>query len=200
MISVNLIQRLFETRRHEQLLDAIAANGMELPLPLRARLAQTDIAPVALGLKRVTELTYGPTALTSTMTRYLLDRTQNSADYSRDPLATAAVAAALADPGNGMQSADDDAEQARYAAIAALAGMQADDGLFTSPDDRSEQDRALVAAFVLLLLAGDETFRLAVRTADLFNYFDEREDRLDRATERLWRMARSEAPLALAAA
>lgn len=188
MLSVNLIQRLFETRRFEQLLEAVASNGLELPLPLRARLAQTNIAPIALGLRRVADLTYGPTTLSRAMTDTLVASSRSQLGEPTDPLTAATLAAAFAVAADH----DPEAQQARYDAVAALAAMQGEDGLFHFADDRSEQDRALVAAFVLFLLAGDEAFRLHVRMADLLDYFDQHHEHLDRPTERLWRMARAE--------
>ncbi len=95
MLSVNLIERFFQGRRFEQLLDNLASNGMDVPLPLHIRLAQVNAAPVALGLRRVLELTYGPTSLSRQMTDYLLGAQEVDGSYGRDSLATAAAVAAL---------------------------------------------------------------------------------------------------------
>jgi hypothetical protein len=201
MLSINFIERLFATQRFDQLLDAIAANGMALPLSLRVRLAQSPVAATALGLKRVVELTYRPTSLSRDMTADLLARQRpdgsfcaDDADTEPDPIHTAAVAAAL-----GVLIADHRIDDpaviaARDRAVAALAMMQDDRGLFPCRVDRSEQDQALAAAFVCYLLASDDTFRRSVRVFDLLDYLDQHEARLDDATARLYRMARAETP------
>ena len=193
MLSIHMIERLFDGGSFDRLLNAVAANGLELPLPLRVRLSQAPAGAVALGLRRVVELTYGPTALSGRMTRFLLDVQHADGSFGDDPAITAAAAAALGrllaeqPPAPALAVA-----QARQTALAALAAMQADDGLFDVGIERSLEDRALTAAFVLLLLGGDETFHQAVRSAELCRWFEQRHGRLDRLTERLWRMSRAE--------
>ncbi len=63
MLSLHTIERALETADHDRLVREVAANGLSLPLPLRVRLSSSEAAAVALGLRRVAELTYGPTAL-----------------------------------------------------------------------------------------------------------------------------------------
>ncbi len=67
--------------------------------------------------------------------------------------------------------------------------MQDQDGLFNAPADRTEQDRALTAAFILLLLVRDDEFRQSVRSAELFDWFEQHQDQLEPQTRRLWTMA-----------
>lgn len=197
MLSVNHIQKHFETGRLEALMDAVADNGLELPLPLRIRLTQVPATSVAMGLRRLVELTYGPTTLSRSMTRYLLEAQEADGSFAHDPLATAAAVSALTKLQFEHRNAGEpEVALARERGLAALAAMQAEDGLFNGAHgaDRTEQDRALGAAFVLFLLAGDDEFRRTVRFADALTWFESRADSLDEDTNRLWRVARLGAP------
>lgn len=196
MLSVTLIERCFRGRRFEQLLDNLAANGLELPLPLRVRLAESPASPVALGLRRLVDLTYGPTSLSREMAGYLVVLQAPDGSFQGDPLATAAAAAAmgklLADRNHRAGAAP--LEGPRERALAALAAMQSPDGLFCAPNDRTDQDRALTAAFVIYLLARDDDFRQAIRSADLFDWFEQHQETLDPQAARVWSLARTGAP------
>ena len=192
MLSTDLIGRLFGGQRYDRLLAVVVANGLELPLPLRVRLSQAPAGAVALGLRRAVELSYSRTPLSRQMAQFLLDTQDDNGAFEADTVITGAAAAALGRLLAEHPAAQPAVRQARERALAALAEMQHDDGLFQSPNDRTLEDRALAAAFVLFLLAGDDGFRQAVRIADLWNWFEQRHERLDRATERLWRMSRAE--------
>ena len=191
MLNLDLMERLYNAKAFDRLLHAVVNNGLETPLPLRVRLSNAPAGAVAIALRRAVQLDYGRSDLTDRMARFLLAAQADDGSFDSDPLITAAAAAAwgrlLAD-----RHADPDPHvaHAREAALVALAAMQDDDGLFQAAADRTEQDRALTAAFVLFLLAGDDTFRQTVRIADLCRWFEQRHDRLDRDTERLWRMSR----------
>jgi hypothetical protein len=210
MITAHQIQRYFHARHFEPLLRGVSPIGLELPMPLRLRLAGQPAAVIALALRRVLEITYGPTALSRELTEALLqmqndDGSFGAAGYaatgedprgsttaaqpSGDPLATAAAIAAFTSLLREHASAHPEAALARERAIAALAATQAEDGLFQYPLDRTVEDRALAAAFMLALLASDDDVRSAVRYADLMNWFEERDAALGEPTARLWRMA-----------
>ena len=201
MLSVNLIQRLFDTQDHSRMIGCLADNGTTMPLALQARLTQ-PAAAAGLGLRRLVELTYGSTPLSREMTDALLDGQQPDGSLQstcdRDPLATATAAAGLSavlrehhgrDPQRHPHLAD-----ALDRALASLAAMQMEDGLFCHGDDRTIEDRALTSAFVLFLLARLPGFREAVRFADLMTWFDERADRLDNDTLELYHMASLDDP------
>lgn len=135
------------------------------------------------------------------MTLHLLDRQLADGSFAgsshADPLATAAAVAAfsavLREYGG---QANDRLATAQHRGLAALTAMQAEPTApgFHRPDDRTEDDRALVAAFVLQLLGDDDDFRQALRFADLVNWFEERADRLDADTAALGRPRHSGAP------
>ena len=192
MLNLDLIERLYDAKAFDRLLDAVVANGLELPLPLRVRLSQAPAGAVAVALRRAVQLAYGQSDLTDRMAKSLLAAQEDDGSFDSDPLITAAAVAAwgrlLADR---RAEPDSPVAHAREAAMAALAGMQDDDGLFHAASDRTEEDRALTASFVLFLLAGDDTFRRTLRIADLCSWFEQRHDQLDSAAERLWRMSRT---------
>jgi hypothetical protein len=201
MLSDNLIHRLFDTQDHGRMIGCLADNGTAMPLTLQARLAQ-PVAAAGLGLRRLVELTYGPTPLSHDMADALLAGQLPDGSFQgtchRDPLATATAAAGLAavlreyhrqDARRRCRLAD-----ALDRALASLAAMQREDGLFCHGDDRTPEDRALTSAFVLLLLARLPGFREAIRFADLMTWFDERADRLNDETLQLYHMASLDDP------
>jgi len=205
MLSVYQIERHFRSRHIDTLLRGVSPLGMELPLPLMVRLSAEPVAVIALALRRVLELTYGPTPLSRELIAYLLEHQNNDGSFGDgttgnvngpgDPLATAAVVAALtALAREHANTPHPEAALARERAIAALANSQADSGLFSSAADRTTEDTTLNSAFILSLLAGDEEFRQSVRFADLLTWFEEHVDEVDAAAEKFIRLARVEAP------
>ncbi|MEX0774498.1 MAG: hypothetical protein WD042_02165 [Phycisphaeraceae bacterium] len=147
MLSQHRIERDFSLGRFDSLLHALVQHqGLDLPPSLVIRLSSSPTGAIALGLRRLTELTYGPTALGRAMTDRLLAEQDTHGSFAHDPLATACAIAAMnrllrdhmVPPAN--QPA---VRQARERAIAALAQMQAHaDALcpafLTSEDPASE--------------------------------------------------------------
>jgi len=200
MLSDNHIQKLFNTQDHSRMIGSLADNGTTLPLALQSRLTQ-PIAAAGLGLRRLVELTYGPTPLSRDMTAALLEGQLEDGSFvgnsDRDPLATAAALAGLAAvlrEHHGMGEDRPDLTDALERGLASLHPMQMEDGLFCHGDDRTIEDRALTSVFVLFLLARLPRFRESVRFADLMTWFDERADRLDDVTLELYHMARLDDP------
>lgn len=207
MVSANLIDRMFRRHQPEALIDALSANGYDFPPVLRIRLAQpvhgdpaaTPPAALAMGLRRLVELTYGPTSLSRAMTHELLAQQQPDGSFADDPIATAAAVAALdllLTDHHGLQPDESAAAIAAIErAIASLIPLQDADGLFTAPCDRTLQDRALTSAFLALMLAGHDAARTGLRFADLLDWFEQHQDDLEPYTRRLWLTARTAAPL-----
>ena len=199
MLSVYQIERQLRLRHWDVLLRGIVPLGMELPLPLHIRLSQQPVAVMGLALRRVCELTYGPTAVSRDIACTLLAEQRSDGSFGvagPDPLATAAAINALtlletSQPNHGLASVPAAIDRA----LLVLAAMQDDDGLFNAPDDRTEDDRATTASFVLAILAGNEAFRRVLRFADLMTWFDERADSLPAPTADFWRLARIDTPV-----
>ena len=194
MRSVDLIERHFRAGRLDQLLHGLSANGMDLTLALRIRLSQHPACALALALRRLTELAYGPSSLSRTMTSRLLDMQDSDGSFASDPLATACALAAFGQAHAQQQHlVDPEIGPACQRALAALAAMQADDGLISHPCDRTWQQRAMVSAFILHLLAHDAEFRGAIRLAEMMDWFEQHQDQLEPETEQDWLMARLDA-------
>lgn len=194
MLNLHRIEKQFNAGEHERLLRGVLDNGLRLPLPLRVRLSQGRATAIALSLRRVVELTYGPTSLSRGMIAALLAEQTDSgaflADDRPDPLATAAAVAALAlVRRDHAAAAVPEIDSAYDRALAALSNLQDSDGLFRAADDRSDVDRARTAAFILWLLAAEPAFCQSVRLADLRNCFEIRLSRLEPATAELYHLA-----------
>jgi len=194
MLSGYVIGRDFEQRRIDRLLLGLCRNGLPATLTLQVRLSESPEAVIALALRRLVELSYTPSPLAGEMARALLQSQQPDGSFDTDPLSTAAVICALgallgAVGGRAGTTQQQELEHGRSQALFALAAMQCDDGLFDFELDRTEQDRALVAAFILYLLGGDQAFRQIVRFADLSRWFEQNQDELDQATFELWQLS-----------
>lgn len=199
MLSISAIDRALEKRNYDHLLRDLARNGLVMPLPLRVQLAETAAGARGLGLRRLVELTYGPTALTRQLTRALL-RAQLPNGAVADAagrascLPTACFAAGL---GRALRDhadrlGDDHAEiSAAYDhALAALAAMQREDGLFAGPQDRNLRDRLLTSAFIAYLLIDAPGFAGVCHGHALLSALEDHLDHAERDTEQLIDMAR----------
>lgn len=207
MLSVSLIERALDTRDYDRLLRDLADNGLPLPLTLRLSLGQNPTAPLALALRRLVELTYGPTDLSRRLVdRLLADQRPDGTFPSETEIDKAAVSEEGTSGGDALVTAVALAALGRVAAdhpavagpevrsalergYAALAELQDCDGLYSAPADRSLADRALTTAFIVSLLGTDPAFRGAVRLYPIRRWFERRDGRLDRATQRLWDLA-----------
>jgi hypothetical protein len=203
MMSVNLLERLIEAEDHDRLLRDLESNGMLLPLSLRITLGQSEVAVWGLALIRVAELTYGPTTLSRNLIHRLRDRQQPEGGFAAeaygdavefDVLSTAAAMAGLQailshHPLAAEGAEADELRQALSRGYAALGQQQDCDGLFTAATDRSAMDRALTTAFVVALLGQQPEFTRSLRSADLRAWFEQHDDRLNRAVRNLWSMA-----------
>lgn len=198
MLSVNLIERTLETGDFDRLLRDLSDNGTPLPLPLRVRLGAGSTAGIGLALRRLVELTYGPTELS----RRLLDRLvsaqrpdgafaiDHADDPEADPLTTAVAVAALERVATDHAAARTDLlDDALARGQAALFAMQGGDGLFTAPSDRSIADRSMTTAFIVFLLGNCPAFRDGIHLAETHRWFEQRNGRLDRHTQNLWDLA-----------
>lgn len=199
MLSIQTIDRTLETGDHDRLLRDLGRNGLVLPLPLRAQLAQSRVGAVALGLRRVIELTYNPTHLTRLLIDQLLadqDPTGcwRDADGKASALLTATAAAALGRclrDHDGMLGEQAPAIQRGYAnALTALSTLQQHDAGFVGPTDRTREDRHLTTAFIAYLLVDDPAFAATCRGHELLSMLEDALDHADRPTAELIEMAR----------
>ncbi|MEM6392161.1 MAG: hypothetical protein AAF797_05270 [Planctomycetota bacterium] len=205
MISVSLIDRCLIKNDHDRLLRELNSNGLVMPRPLRVSLAQAPTAVRALGLRRLSELTYGSTPQTRRLTQHLLN-TQHplghflpqstDAHYTTQacPLTTATVLSALQRVAQDLPHNDipSGLEDARQRGMQALAQMQQTDGLFAPPappTDPSPEHRQLTSAFIAYLLATDLLFRETIDFWSLAQHFDRPDSPVTPETTQLWAMA-----------
>lgn len=196
MLSVSLLERTLEARDYDRLLRELADNGQVLPLSLRVSLGQSEMAPLALALRRLVELTYSPTDLSRRLVEKLLLAQKPDGTFlgdgepGRDPLATAVVLSALSRVAREHPIAcSPELDHALESGFAALGELQDCDGLFSAPADRSLADRTLTTAFVVSILGDVPRFRGAVRLHEIQQWFDQHDARLDRHTRQLWDLA-----------
>ncbi len=210
MISISLIERRLGQQDYDRLLRDLSANGLTLPLSLRMQLSDDPTAVRGLALRRLVEITYGPTPLSRELVAQLLDtlespdasasRPKNVAveapTYGHPPsprnsvLTLAAALSALASVVSHQPAAvDDQLRGVLERGFADLAAQQDCDGLFTGPQDRSLGDRALTTAFVISLLGIHDGWVGRLRFDELFAWFDQHDGRLHRHTQNLWDLA-----------
>lgn len=191
MLSLHRITRLLDAEQPDRLWVELAQAGIEWPLPLRARLESVPAAAWALALRRVCELTLGPTPLADRLTQRLLHAQQPHGTWStdgnddrgheaghEDPLVTALAAVALRrraqQPGTPPHEAQA-LQHAHRAAIASLAHLQNPaDGLFGTEGDPNAvagvgrtPGRVAEACYILFLLAEDPEALAALRLLPL---------------------------------
>lgn len=199
MLSISTIDRALERRDYDRLLRDLGRNGLVMPLPLRVQLAESAAGARGLGLRRLVELTYGPTELT----RQLIDKliasqlpTGAVADAAgRDScLLTASLAAGLGrvlrDHGDGLGDQQMQIESAYEQALAALAAMQDGQGLFAGPQDRGLADRLLTSAFIAYLLMDAPSFAGICQGHALLSSLEDHLDHCEPAAVELVNMAR----------
>ena len=199
MLSIHTIDRALESKDYDRLLRDLTRNGLVMPLPLRVQLAESPVGAKGLVLRRLVELTYGPTALSKQLIASLL-RAQSPTGAALDAagrpscLLTAAMAAGL---GRVLRdhraSTDIDLAEVRVAydrALGSLASMQSGDALFGGPQDRDLSDRLLTSAFVAYLLIDAPDFAGVCRGHELLSVLEEHLDHAGPDTEQLISMAR----------
>jgi hypothetical protein len=123
------------------------------------------------------------------MASFVLASIDQAGTVDADSLATATAVSALA----ALRDSDPQSAPSLSIAVdrllAALSGMQREEGLFDAPADRSDDQRAVVSAFIYYLLGSDSRFREVVRIFDLLDWFEQREYTLPRDAGEVWSLA-----------
>ena len=219
MLSIQFIEKVFQAQDYDRLLRELCRNGLVMPLSLRVRFSGSPMGAAALGLRRLVELTYGPTEFSLELSVGLIDAVQPGlgvldSEGHACPVLTAAVAAGLGrmvrDHGPLLEMSEGRsggrsgglfgavaeggirgaAEQACHQAIEALAQMQSGDGLFAGWADRSPADRLLASAFIAYLLLDDPAFSARCSRHALLTALEEARDHASRPAAELIDMAR----------
>ncbi|MGB0768490.1 MAG: hypothetical protein ACPGYV_12365 [Phycisphaeraceae bacterium] len=199
MLSIHAIDRALEAKAFDRLLSDLGRNGLVMPLPLRVQLAESAAGARGLGLRRLIELTYGPTALTRQVIASLI-RAQSPTGAVLDAagrpscLLTAAFASglgrALRDHGDRLGVDLTEVQPAYDRALGCLASMQAPDSLFAGPEDRALRDRLLTSAFIAYLLMDSPGFASVCRGHTLLTSLENQLEQAGPDAEQLIDMAR----------
>ena len=199
MLSIHAIDRTLETKDYDRLLRDLGRNGLVMPLPLRVQLAESSVGAKGLGLRRLVELTFGPTALSKQLIAGLI-RAQSPEGAALDAagrpscLLTAALAAGLGrvlrDHAGRNVELHGEVRAAYDRALACLASMQRDDGLFDGPQDREQKDRQLTSAFIAYLLLDSPGFASTCRGYALLSVLEEGLEASSADVQQLVEMAR----------
>lgn len=199
MLSIHAIDRTLESKDYDRLLRDLGRNGLVMPLPLRVQLAESPVGAKGLGLRRLVELTFGPTALSKQLIAGLI-RAQSPTGAALDAagrpscLLTAALAAGLGrvlrDHGGRNIEIYDEVRAAYDRALACLASMQQADGLFAGPQDRDPRDRQLTSAFIAYLLLDSPGFASTCRGHALLSVLEDGLEASSADVQQLVHMAR----------
>jgi hypothetical protein len=197
MLSLPQIQRHLLSGEHDQLLHDLSRNGTLLPLPIRIQLAGSASACRALALRRVAELTHGPTLVS----RIILDRLISAeAERGHDGDSVVALAAQLAGLARALalETVDPDEAEAVHLRMGELAfrlsAMQGSDGLLGGSEDQRDADRVRNSAFAVYLLAPVHEAASGLDLAALLTALEERRPLDDSSAEELVEVALSTWP------
>ncbi|MFP4145026.1 MAG: hypothetical protein ACLFV3_07760 [Phycisphaeraceae bacterium] len=193
MLSSRLIERHVQRDAHRGLLRQLMDNDPSLPRPLEGALARRPAAILALALRRLLEVSYRP----SPMAGELIDRLRDYQDLPGvrdDALTLASLAAAWRTVAHHPLVASAGAGRAREEALDRLVQLQAADGLLSSAEPATDEERALVTACVLMLLADDADFRARPAWQAMTRAIEQRRTALPRQLGRLCQAARPTGP------
>ena len=172
MLSPATIARYVTSRRTDQLLEAIIANGQYLPIVIKVWLSEVGHTPaLALGLKRVVELSRRPTPACDMLTQAMLDAQASDGSFDNDPLATALAASAFFHLRHDRHVNDANVIDAHERALAWLARKQYlnGEGMFYDNIAMDLPRQALFAAYILQLLARDPKARQLLALDELLH-------------------------------
>lgn len=199
MLSVHTIDRSLQTNDYDRLLRDLGRNGLVMPLPLRVQLAESAVGAKGLGLRRLVELTFGPTTLERELIASLI-RAQSLQGAALDAagrascLLTAALAAGLGrvlrDHADRLDASLQQIQQAYDRALDCMASMQGADGMFCGPQDRDASDRLLTSAFIAYLLIDSPRFAEVCRGHALLSVLEEAMEEASPEVQQLIGMAR----------
>ncbi|MEM6331919.1 MAG: hypothetical protein AAF823_01105 [Planctomycetota bacterium] len=165
-MSENRLAGLLHDANPDRVIDAVVRGGLPLSLTLRVRLAASPSACRGLLLRRLTDISFGPTRLSRSLTKRLLDDQASDGGWEGDPLATACVVAALARV-TAEHRADDAPQRALRRGVVWLGSRQGVGGGLRLDDDARPAVAASVGALVLYLLDRVPEAWAVLRRSDL---------------------------------
>lgn len=183
MITVRFIQRLWDGRNYDRLIGELLAARVESSPRINSRLTGSTAA-AALGLIRLDELNQSHTPIAQKMLRCIIaSQTTDGGQEAgwNDPMLCALCLRALMTArGQGL---------AIERGLAWLGTMQRPEGIWPAEPFRRMPGDALVSAFILMQLGGNDQFRSAVRFDDAAMWFAAHADELDGEIVKIWHHA-----------
>ncbi len=184
MLTVRYIERLWDGRKYDRLLEELIAPRVEAAA-LGELIHNAMASAAALALVRLDELHSPHAPICSRLIRALI-ATQKS-DGGWGDVATTAVAVWALSLQNGQGLAIE-------GGMGYLAMLQQPAGIWPKLPIRRMPEDALVSAFTILQLGDNDLFRAAVRIDAAFAWFDSHRWMLDQAALSLWDHARLRVP------
>jgi hypothetical protein len=179
MQTTRQIERTWLARQYDRLVRDILGPRGEYSPRLVVELSNS-VAAAALVVIRLDELNQGAHPLNGTMIRHIIAAQEGDGGWG-DPLVSALCLRALACArGQGV---------CLDRAIAYLADLQKEQGVWPNVPIRRATEDAFTSAFILFHLADLPAFRAAVRLDDAVAWFDRHQPDLDDDTRRLWHRA-----------
>ncbi|CAN5515441.1 hypothetical protein BH09PLA1_BH09PLA1_32350 [soil metagenome] len=179
MITVRFVQRLWDGRNYDRLIAELLAARVESSPRIASRLTGSTAA-AALGLIRLDELNQSHTPIAQTMLRCVIASQTTDGGWNDPLLCALCLRALLTARGQGL---------AIQRGLAWLAAMQRPEGIWPAEPFRRMPGDALVSAFILMQLAGNEQFRQTVRFDEACMWFEAHTDELEGEIVKIWHHA-----------
>ena len=184
MLTVRHIEKLWDARKYRQIVDELITPRVEASAAAELAEAQTASA-AALCLIRLDELHQPHAAICSRLIRTLVALQEADGGWGDVAVTALCLRALSLQNGHGV---------ALERGMAYLASLQQPDGIWPKVPIRRMPADALVSAFVMLQLADNEQFHLAVDFDSAFAWFESHRWSLDPAAQALWDHARLRVP------
>jgi len=184
MITVRQIDRLWTAKAHDRLLQQLISPRPESSVRLMSQLTG-PLPAAAMAIIRLDELSQSFVLLYSQLVRTILNAQRPDGGWG-DVLTTAICLRALLG-GNGNGAAID-------RGVSFLAELQKPEGIWPNMPVRRMPVDPFVSAFVLFRLGDCKAFHQAIRSDDVFDWFESNKLALDEPTSTLWSHAKHRLP------
>jgi hypothetical protein len=180
MMTVGKIQRLWNSKQYNQLVDELSAQRVEA-LAARELVDRPTVAAAAWGLIRLEELNQPQAPLCRVLITAILSRQEADGGWGDVAVTALALRALCLWEGHGP---------AIDRGMNYLAQLQQPAGIWPKIPIRRMSADALVSAFVMLELAGNAQFRATVDFVAAVNWFEMHASDNDSIAQTLWTHAR----------
>jgi hypothetical protein len=177
MQTVKHIERLWNGRRYEALLDQLVACRTDAQFVPLLQTSSIAIPAAAMAMIRLDELGQSGVPIYHKLLICLLASQESDGGWS-DPILSALCLRALLGSRGGGEAID--------RGLLYLANLQKDEGIWPRIPFRRMPADALVSAVVMYHLSHEPRFREAVSFDDAVRWFDDHSDQLDPQTRKLW--------------